>query len=132
MRIVFFCALMLAGFSAHTQTTQAAEGIVYHGFDSFGNDMITLELLPDFTYSYTEKFLDGSSLIDTGMWEIKKGVLSLWSDAKVVRKHHYQTYKKAYKFKRTCFELTGEVLQPQSNTLSKDNAYLTAYVFRKN
>lgn len=93
--------------------------------------MIVLTLLADGTYVYSEKFLDGSSLTDSGKWQIENGVLILKSATKVVRKHNYQTYKKAYKFKSVSFELTEEGFKPLRKSLSNDNAYLMTYSFRK-
>lgn len=130
-RIFIFLTLLLGGLAGNAQTQLRTETSTFSGFDSFGNEMIVLTLLADGTYVYSEKFLDGSSLTDSGKWQVENGVLILRSATKVVRKHNYQTYKKAYKFKSVSFELTEEGFTPLRKSLSNDNAYLMTYSFRK-
>lgn len=130
-RFFIFMLLLLGGSGSYAQTQQPTDVVIFIGVDRYGNEMITLTLLPDAAYTYSEKFLDGSSLTDSGKWEIDKGVLILRSTTKVVRKHNYQTFKKGYKFKCASFELTEEGFKPLKKSLSNDNLYLMEYSFRK-
>lgn len=130
-RFFIFLLLLLSGSGSYAQTQHPTDVVTFFGVDGYGNEMITLTLLPDATYTYSEKFLDGSSLRDSGKWEIDKGVLILRSATRVVRRHNYQTFKKGYKFKFASFELTEEGFKPLEKSLSNDNLYLLEYSFRK-
>ncbi len=130
-RFFIFLAVLLGGSGGYAQTQIPVEATSFVGFDSFGNEMVALTLLPNDTFEYSEKFLDGSSLVDAGKWVIENDVLTLRSGKKVMRKHNYQTYKKAYKFRYAMFELTKEGFKPVQKSLSNDNAYLMSYRFLK-
>lgn len=128
-RIVVFFLMMLSGLALFAQASEGDTISVFFGYDGYGNEMIEVVLLPHGAFKYTEKFLDGSSLIDSGKWELKGKVLVLRSSKKVMRKHHYQTYRKAYKFRGDSFEVTNQGLRPVPKVLSKGNAYFLDYTF---
>ncbi len=112
----FLFFVMLHAGLAHAQTKIIAK-------DKFNNSLVTLSLNSDMTYTYEEKFLDGSLLKDTGKYTLIDKRLALKSTAKSKREHHNLKFKTAIKFKNDALLLDGSTYRFQAASKSR-NGYL--------
>jgi hypothetical protein len=99
---------------------------VYVGKDAFNNELLRLYLYTDNSYRYEERFIDGSALLDSGIWVMRNKEIILTSSAKTKRQHHFLQFEKVYKFRKEVFEQVGDKLRIRS-TRTK-NAYLKGYM----
>lgn len=87
-----------------------AKAQTYEAKDEYRNVIFTLTLKPNLTYHIEERYLDGSTWVDSGVWQRTQNRLVLKSSEKTHRKHNYLKFKKAFKFKEDVFEVAGDRL----------------------
>lgn len=96
-------------------------------FDSYGNTMVELLLLDDGTFKLNERFLDGSTLKDEGIWTRKGAEIVLMSPNKSTREHALMEFKKEKKFNGERMLLKEGAVQFQGKWKRRSTAYFKEY-----